>query len=397
MDYKEYKTKRKKLLDEANKLHNECNWSNKEEASKTYENINKKITEIKSLDEIYKNDPINLANQKALENNSKISPKAMGILQNNNYINFKGEVESVMKEKTSEYREQFFNQLQGKFTNSSLTTTTGSSVIPTTTWDNILEGMGKSQGIVADIRILNIPGNFSIPIEDITNPAEWKEELAESNDHTGTYKSIQLKGYELMKLISMSESTLSMSINQFESYLTTELTNSITGALNNAIWNGTGGTDNQPKGILTEKFTTNENLIEYTALNLSDIMKAIGMIPSNYRSNAKIYLNSNMYFKLLSLESSSGQPIVSVSLKDNPVSKFLGQYDIRVDDYLADDVIMIGDPQKYFMNFSKPTEIMMDRSSGFTSATVKYRALAICDGALATNRAFVKLSKKVTQ
>lgn len=394
LEYEAYKKERDRLLDEAEAIINKKP-SSKEEYKKAEIEIEKLFNKVDALDNKY-NSPTNQANIKALEDKNSIDPSAIGLFENNNYINLEGGTENSMNQKlNNEYREQFFNGLQGKLTNASLTTTTGASVIPTQTWDNILQGIRKTNGILSDVRILNVNGNFTIPMEATTGAATFKEELVESPDATGTYKSITLTGHELMKVISMSEASLSMSIDQFENYLSEELTYSMQLALNNAIWNGKGATSFEPKGILTETFDTT-NSVEYTAINPSVIIQAIGKLPSNYRDGAKVYCNSATYFEMMSSSNSVGDLNIITSAENSPIGKVLGLYDLRVDDSLADGVIMIGNPMFYFLNFNKPIELAKDTSAGFTSATVKFRALSVVDGALATNRAFVKLSKKAT-
>ena len=62
--------------------------------------------------------------------------------------------------------------------------------------------------------------------------------------------AVTFTGRELIKILSMSAAVKRMEIAAFESYLTQELKNSISDAINAAIVSGTGAAAGQPTGIL---------------------------------------------------------------------------------------------------------------------------------------------------
>ena len=385
LEYSDYKNQRDKLLDKAEGLINGGVHTKQIEAD-----IQALFDEVDQLDAKY-NSPTNKANIEALKDKHSISPKAMGLFENNNKIG----VNNMNKD--NQYREQFFNAMQGKLSNASLVRTgtgTGSHVIPETTWDGIIAGVRQTNGIVSDCRILTIPGDFRIPTEATRGKATFKGENQESPDASSTFGAKTLQGKELMKLISMSATVDAMSMDAFERYITEELTFSIQEALNEAIWKGDPTT--QLSGILRETYDTS-NKVEFTnVIKPATLMEAVGKMPSNYRAGSKFYMNSVTYFTLMSYEDSAGNAAMVNSLSENPKNTLIGQFEFKIDDSLPNDVIMLVNPMYYFLNFSKPMEIARDTSVGFKTGEILYRALSVVDGCLASNKASVMIVKQGT-
>lgn len=368
-----YKEEREKLLNKAESLLNE---------NKVNE-ANKIMDQVRELD-------LEQANNNALNNNITRVHKDFINLNKNNSISFEGG-ENMKREETKEYNQEFFNYMMGKSFNNAMTTvSTGGAVIPTTTFNGVIDNIRKQTGIISKVRILNIPGKMTIPQSQIIEGATWHDEGTEIGDTTKEPNSISLSGYELAKLFSMSIATQSMSMKEFEQYLTIELGNAMSATLNDAILHGTG--ERQLTGVIQGTSWDGNNSKEYTeATVFTDLVQGMSLLSSNFRQNACWFLSSTTLYKILSKVDTNGNPIFTQGTSESPVMKLLGK-EIVIDDYIEDDVILLGDASYYFLNFSKPVTITRSEEAGFTKASILYRAISVVDGKLAAP-SFIKFTK----
>lgn len=366
-------------IDKANEIMQEIETENKEN---NYSIVN-------LANEIASNNAIDLANKRALEGGSKtINAKVLD--RDNNKIFLGGKEMEVQENR--EYKENFFNYLQGKLRNDMATVSSSGAVIPVETFGKVIDNIKKQIGIISKVRILNIPGKMVIPQSQIIEGAVWHTEGTEIGDTTKDTNNVSLSGYELAKLFSMSVATQSMSMAEFELYLTTELTNAITNALNSSILEGTG--EGQASGIISKtKWDASNSKTYKLDTAFSDIISGMSLLASNFRQNACWYMNSTTLYSLMSKTDTTGQPIFTQGTATEPLMKLLGK-EIVIDDYIADDVILFGDASYYFLNFSKPITIQRSEDAGFTKASIIYRAISVVDGKLVAP-SFIKFTKEV--
>lgn len=295
---------------------------------------------------------------------------------------------------TEEYKDAFVRTLQGTASTDMVnlvTTSTGAAVIPTSTMDQIIQNIQKQQGILSKVRIIQIPGNVSIPLSDINTPAAWHVEGTEISDTTKEPSNLNLKGYELAKLFSLSAATQAMSISQYESYLTQELTRTMGDALNDAIFTGAGAT--QPTGIAALTYgTANSITTDVKVVTYAHLVAALGLLASNFRQNAAWIMNSTTFYTYIAtIKDAQGRPLFVSDMNAAPVLKVLGK-EVIIDDFCPDNTIYLGDSQFYFLNFSAPIQIEMSKEAGFTKGTIVYRSMCVVDGKPLPSGAFVKVA-----
>lgn len=285
---------------------------------------------------------------------------------------------------TKEYREAFYEVMRGTATPEQrdlVTTTTGSAVIPTNVYEQVVEGIQKEQGLLSKVRILNIPGNLSIPLSDLNTPAAWHTQGAEISDSTLPPGNLELKGYELAKLFSFSAATSAMSMAGYEKYLVEELIRTMGDGLNGSIFAGTGS--DQPLGINNLSFDATNSVSGTDIVDLA--VQALALLPSNYRKNAAFIGNSATYYKYVAGARDANGNVLFAD------DKYPGKKAFIVDDFAPDDVVYLGDPKNYIVNFSAPIKIDRSKEAGFTTGTIKLRGLAVVDGKPVTG-AFVKMT-----
>jgi len=293
-----------------------------------------------------------------------------------------------------EYREVFLRYLMGQDVErrALITTTTGAVMIPTSVFNQVIEGTRKAGGLLSLARILQVPGNLTIPQAGVQQPAAWHtqgEEIADSNSPPG---GVTLTGYELVKLFSMSAATQSMSIAAFESYLLEELMRCTRDALADALVNGTG--TGQPKGILNG-FTwdaTNSVAIAADGDAWDGLADAFALLPSNFAPGSVVATSTAELFGYWAkVKSTDGVPLLVRDTSEGMPMRLMGK-PVVIDDYIPAKTTIVGNPGFYYFNFSQPIALEVSRDAGFTTATIVYRSLAVVDGAPVAP-AFIKITR----
>lgn len=300
---------------------------------------------------------------------------------------------------SAEYRNAFLKNLQGKGLTDAeqrtLTTGAGATAaVPTQTLNMIIDKLRQVSVLFGRISVSNIPGNISFVVANAKNDAAWKVEGNDGTPADDTVTSVTLNGYELIKLVEISAAAKAMTIPAFEQYIVAEIGRKMAIAIENAILNGTGSGNNQPTGILPGIVWVNgTNAIQYMTLAYDNFVDALALLPTMYHTSSIFVMNRKTAFGgLRKIKDSNGMPLFTYNPQDSAVWTVLG-YPVILDDYIADDVILLGDLSYYKFNFSSPVEITSDASVGFKSGKITYRGLAVADGKPALAEAFVKIYK----
>lgn len=316
--------------------------------------------------------------------------------------------------RTPEYRSAYLRKLQnrklteveGRAITSeaekrALTTGSGSAgaAVPTTTFDKIIEKLRQTSVLFPLIMATYIPGNVVLPVANARNAALWSAEATTGAlDNDDTVAGVSLAGYTLAKFAKVSIATQVMTIDAFEAYIVNQIGEQLAIALENAILNGLGPTPGganlaQPSGILNFVTFDASNSITYpssTGLDYDSFVNARALLGTMYRPKAVWVMNSKMEAAVMKIKSSTGKPIFSQDPQNGFIQKILN-IPYVVDDYMADNTILLARLDYYYMNFSQAPVIATDPSAGFTSSSVIYRGLLIADGKPALSEAFVKL------
>lgn len=310
---------------------------------------------------------------------------------------------------TAEYRSAFYKSLQGKplsliedramkLARSQFekrasefnTSTNSAAVIPTSTLDEIVAKARKQGGIMAECRAFAVPSKIAIPVATPSDKAAWHVEGAAVDTEKFAPTTVTFDGNEIIKIFSLSVKTQSMTISAFESYLTTELENCVMETIGESLVNGTGV--GQGTGLMT-CFNSDTTVISAGAnIGYKDVTKTIGKLKRGYVAGAKIAMNNWTLWNLFySMVDSTQRPIFINDPKNETIGKILG-FDVIVDDYLEDNVVIFGNFN--YMAYNLPSGIVIEtsRESSFKSGLIDYRAMAIADCQVIVPEAFVKLT-----
>lgn len=330
----------------------------------------------------------------------------------------KGDAQDVAA--TPEYRAAFFKTLQGaKLTADERrafdlvnvehrssefnTLSNAAAIVPTTTLNEVVSKARKQGGIMSIARSFNVPSNVSIPVGTPGSAAQWHTEGQAVDTEKANVASVKFAGNELMKVLSLSAATQSMSISSFEAYITDELTSSIMAALSQGMVSGTG--EGQATGILTgidwiDAASASEgdvvNMVTVAAddeLGFADILAAIAMLKRGYSAGAKFVCNNiTLYQDIYGIHDEVNRPVYLADLVNAGPGRILG-FDVVIDDYLPDHDVLFGNFAYYGFNMPAGIAIDMSRDSSFKSGLVDYRALCVCDAKCIVAEAFTRISK----
>lgn len=208
-----------------------------------------------------------------------------------------------------------------------------------------------------------------------------------------TLSAINFGAFKLIRTISITAEVEAMTIDAFESYIVTKLTDKMAIAIENAILNGTG--NGQPKGILTEANITKVTYTKDGKPTYADLCKMMANLRSGYKPNAKFVMSSKMLWETIATIVVGNQ---LVFLPD-PTGEFAGRIfgkPVIEDDYIADNKILLGNLKKYTINFNKSTEVTSDESVEFRKGNKVYRAMSLLDGKVVNEEGFVLLEESTT-
>jgi len=299
-----------------------------------------------------------------------------------------------------EYRSGYLKRLQGKALTATeeraLTTASNSAgaAVPTTTLNMIIDKLRQTSALFPRVTVSYVPGNLSLVVANAKNAAAWKAEGADGTPADDTVVSINLSGYELIKLVEISAAAQAMTIDAFEAYIAAEIGRQMAIAIENAILNGTGS--GQPTGILTGITWDANNSTTWTngsAIGYDNLVDGLALLPTMYHPNAVFVMNRKMLFGgIRKITTQDGQPIFTYNPQDPARNSILG-YPVIVDDYMPDNTILLGDFSYYYWNFSQAPQIETSREAAFRSGKITYRGLAVADGKPALAEAFVKIEE----
>ena len=314
---------------------------------------------------------------------------------------------------TPEYRSAFYKHLQGRDLTEAErvafakvnaerrsgdafnTLSNAAAVIPTTTLDEVVTKARKQGGIMSIARAFNVPANIAVPVATPGNAASWHVEGQAVETEKASTVPVVFAANEIMKVLSISAATSTMSISAFEAYLTDELTASIMATLAQGMVEGTGTA--QATGILTGVTWDETNTVTVAAneaLGFTDILKAIAMLKRGYSNGAKFVMNNaTLYTDVYGIHDEVNRPVYLADLVNGGPGRILG-FEVVVDDYMPDHDILFGNFGGYY-GYNLPSGIALDvsRESSFKSGLIDYRALAIADAKPIVAEAFVRITK----
>ena len=293
---------------------------------------------------------------------------------------------------SEEYRSAFLNNLMGRQLNeeqrAAFALAGVDPVIPESMQTSIITKVKEYAPILSEITLLNVNGTVKFAVEGTVAGADLHTENAEITAATDTLVEVTLSTYEVTKLVQISDSVRTMTINAFESWLIDNLSESIAIKIESLIWNGTGSA--QAKGINTISFDAAHKVevAKSASLTAQNVFDLFGKLKTGYARNAKIYMNRKTLFSdFLPLEDKSKNNLVV----ENGGTYYVLGTPVELTDSIADHEAVMFDPKKYVANMPENTNIK--QSVDLRHNAYLYLGVAQFDGKPALEEAFVKLVK----
>lgn len=294
-----------------------------------------------------------------------------------------------------EYRSGYFKRLLGRKLSGAESRAIASSdvpgVIPTDTENQIITKAKQIAPLLNEITLLHVPGNITISVESDISEADLHTENTTASASDDALVSVHLFGYELIKLVRISETVRTMSINAFEAWIVDIISRGLALKAEGYIAAGTGS--NQPHGIkYARTWTDGTSGRAWAGASLAavDLSTGIGLLPAMYDSNAKFFMNKRtLWNNVMPIRDDSKAPIVKDDGKGN---YFIYGYPVKLSDKFSNKEIYFGDAKQVFGNLAEGFTIKSSEHSGFTANAIDFRGTAIFDCAVAVPEAFIKIA-----
>ena len=266
---------------------------------------------------------------------------------------------------------------------------TGAEVVPTQTANEIISKVKKLAPMLNEVTLLHVKGAVKFAVEGTNNDAAIHKENAAITAAADTLTTVTLTGYEIIKLVQISDTVMTMSIAAFESWIVDMLAEAIARKVEDFFINGTGSS--QPKGIDKANTWGAENSVTVTkagSLTAANVQTLIGLLNAGYDRNAKFAMSKKTLFTdFMPLQDNSKNHIVTV--QDN--NYFVYGYPVLLSDYVKEHEAFLGDFKKVCANLAE--NINVKNAYDIDTNSYKYSGIAIFDCTPAIGEAFVKLAK----
>lgn len=266
---------------------------------------------------------------------------------------------------------------------------TGAEVVPTQTANEIISKVKKLAPMLNEVTLLHVKGAVKFVVEGTNNDADIHTENAAIMPAADTLTTVTLSGYEIVKLVQISDTVMTMSIAAFESWIVDMLAEAIARKVEDFFINGTG--TSQPKGIdkaNTWGATNSVSVGASASLTAANVQTLIGLLNAGYDRNAKFVMSKRTLFTdFMPLQDTSKNHIVTVQGN----SYFVYGYPVLLSDYVKEHEAFLGDFKKVCANLAE--SINVKNAYDIDTNSYKYSGIAIFDCQPAIGEAFVKLVK----
>ena len=266
---------------------------------------------------------------------------------------------------------------------------TGAEVVPTQTANEIISKVKKLAPMLNEVTLLHVKGAVKFAVEGTNNDAAIHKENAAITAAADTLTTVTLTGYEIIKLVQISDTVMTMSIAAFESWIVDMLAEAIARKVEDFFINGTGSS--QPKGIDKANTWGAENSVTVTkagSLTAANVQTLIGLLNAGYDRNAKFAMSKKTLFTdFMPLQDNSKNHIVTVQGNNY----FVYGYPVLLSDYVKEHEAFLGDFKKVCANLAE--DINVKNAYDIDTNSYKYSGIAIFDCTPAIGEAFVKLVK----
>ena len=261
------------------------------------------------------------------------------------------------------------------------TTANTPNVLPTTMLNTIWDLVSTEHSIMGDITVYRTGTILEVVKHTAITQGAAKivAENTANDDETNTFVKVTLSGKDFSKHVDISYAMERMSLDALEQYLTSEIARQL-GAAMAADVVAQIGTD---MAAGNKKTSAKESTVTFA--ELAGLFGALARV-----SNVVVYAKrSTIYKYLVGMVDTSGRPIFQTTAQQGAAGTILGAT-IKVEDAVADNVMLIGDPKKVVYNMVQ--DIMIESDRDIKKHVTTYSGYARGQGALIDGEAFAQLT-----
>lgn len=354
-----------------------------------------KTAEIENLDNDWETFRLDAANKKSMEDKfNTLNMENAGKAAEGMVIEDMGNAANVLSNDTI-MKNAFLKKLQGKelddiemraYTSAGAS---GGAAIPAPLAEEIITKVKQLAPMLSEITLLQVSGNISFAVEGARAGAAIHTENAAISAEADTLIKVTLSSYEITKLIQVSKTVSTMSINAFETWIVDILAEDIARKIENQIINGTGS--DMATGIEkanTWGVTNSVTVAKAASTTAANVQALIALLPGGYDKNAKwLMKKSTLFTEFLPLQDNSKSNIVT--REGNQY--FVYGYQVVISDEVTEKEAYFGDYKKAVGNLSE--NITIESAFDINTNSYKYLGCAMFDCKPALGEAFVKLVK----
>ena len=261
------------------------------------------------------------------------------------------------------------------------TTANTPNVLPTTMLNTIWDLVSTEHSIMGDITIYRTGTILEVVKHTAITQGAAKvvAENTANDDETNTFVKVPLSGKDFSKHVDISYAMERMSLDALEQYLTSEIARQL-GAAMAADVVAQIGTD-----MAAGNKKTSAKAATVTFSEIAGLFGSLARV-----SNVVVYAKrSTIYKYLVGMVDSSGRPIFQTTAQQGAAGTILGAT-IKVEDAVADNVMLIGDPKKVVYNMVQ--DIMIESDRDIKKHVTTHSGYARGQGALIDGAAFAQLT-----
>ena len=308
------------------------------------------------------------------------------------------EVEKVLEKKgeenmNKEYRSAWLKKIRGLQLNEAeeraYATSGVGGVIPVEIGEEIIKKIKDNAPLLGEVTLLHVNGSVKFAVEGTKTAAAKHTENASITADSDTLTTVTLNGYEVTKLIQVSDAVKTMSDDVFETWLVDMIAEMIADKLTTLIISGTGS--GEATGIESANTWGASNSVTVAktgSLTAANVQTLMSLLKAGYSKNAKFLMsNATLFGDFMPLQNLAQSSIVT---EKNGTFYIYGK-EVLISEEVAAHEAFFGNFKKYVANLAEDVAVV----SGFDidSNSNKYLGKAVFDGKVALGEAFVKLIK----
>ena len=314
----------------------------------------------------------------------------------NNFMGGKTKMqERTLDNHSTEYRNAWLKNMRGLELNEvekrALTTVQASAgaVVPTETVNKIIEKVKQYCPILDKIELLHIKGLVSVPAEGTTLDAKVHAQGATISADADTLTNVVLAAYEVTKLVTISKSVETMSIDAFENWLVNKIARKVADKIGALIFNGTGTNEAQGINAITWDATNSITVAKTGSLSEANVTGVVALLNGGYFADAEWYMSSSTFF-------ADFHPLMNNS-KNNVVTESNGTYRVmgkvvNFDERIAAHEAILGDVYRGYIG-NMPEDVNVTSQFVTRENAYDFLGCAMFDGKVQAIEAFVKIAK----